>query len=56
MHLNWCIRQQLRYLPIIARQDWVAVLNPNGAMVGDVQGRWGLGENRLEIAIFIIAY
>lgn len=29
---------QLRYLPIIARQDWVAVLNPQGAVVGYVQG------------------
>jgi hypothetical protein len=28
----------LRYLPIIARQDWVAVLNPQGAIVGHVQG------------------
>jgi hypothetical protein len=38
MHLNWCICQQLRYLPIIAQQDWVAVLNPQGAIVGYVQG------------------
>lgn len=29
---------QLRYLPIIARQDWVAVLNPKGEIVGYVQG------------------
>ena len=29
---------QLRYLPIIARQDWVAVLNPKGDVVGYVQG------------------
>jgi hypothetical protein len=29
---------QLRYLPIIARQDWIAVLNPQGAVVGYVQG------------------
>jgi hypothetical protein len=29
---------QLRYLPIIARQDWVAVLNPRGEIVGYVQG------------------
>ena len=28
----------LRYLPIIARQDWVAVLNPKGAIVGYVKG------------------
>ena len=28
----------LRYLPIIARQDWVAVLNPKGAVVGYLQG------------------
>jgi hypothetical protein len=28
----------LRYLPIIARQDWVAVLNPQGAIVGYLQG------------------
>jgi hypothetical protein len=28
----------LRYLPSIARQDWVAVLNPQGAIVGYVQG------------------
>ena len=28
----------LRYLPIIARQDWVAVLNPKGAIVGYLQG------------------
>lgn len=28
----------LRYLPIIARQDWVAVLNPKGEVVGYVQG------------------
>ena len=28
----------LRYLPIIARQDWVAVLNPKGEIVGYVQG------------------
>ena len=30
--------KQLRYLPIIARQDWVAVLNPQGGVVGYVQG------------------
>jgi hypothetical protein len=30
--------KQLRYLPIIARQDWVAVLNPKGELVGYVQG------------------
>ena len=30
--------KQLRYLPIIARQDWVAVLNPKGEIVGYVQG------------------
>jgi hypothetical protein len=30
--------KSLRYLPIIARQDWVAVLNPKGAIVGYVQG------------------
>ena len=30
--------KQLRYLPIIARQDWVAVLNPKGAVVGYLQG------------------
>ncbi|MDO8456417.1 MAG: TfpX/TfpZ family type IV pilin accessory protein [Burkholderiaceae bacterium] len=29
---------QWRYLPIIARQDWVAVLNPQGAIAGYVQG------------------
>jgi hypothetical protein len=29
---------QLRYLPIIARQDWVAVLNPRGEIVGYIQG------------------
>lgn len=29
---------QLRYLPIIARQDWVAVLNPQGVVVGYLQG------------------
>jgi hypothetical protein len=28
----------LRYLPIIARQDWVAVLNPKGVVVGYVPG------------------
>ena len=28
----------LRYMPIIARQDWVAVLNPKGEIVGYVQG------------------
>jgi hypothetical protein len=28
----------LRYLPIMARQDWVAVLNPKGEIVGYVQG------------------
>ena len=28
----------LRYLPIIARQDWVAVLNPKGEVVGYLQG------------------
>jgi hypothetical protein len=28
----------LRYLPIMARQDWVAVLNSQGAIVGYVQG------------------
>jgi hypothetical protein len=28
----------LRYLPIIARQDWVAVLNPKGEIVGYLQG------------------
>ena len=30
--------KQLRYLPIIARQDWVAVLNIKGEIVGYVQG------------------
>jgi hypothetical protein len=29
---------QFRYLPIIARQDWVAVLNPKGEIVAYVQG------------------
>jgi hypothetical protein len=29
---------QLRYLPIIARQDWVAVLNQQGRIVGYLQG------------------
>ncbi len=28
----------LRYLPIIARQDWVAVLSPKGEIVGYLQG------------------
>ena len=28
----------LRCLRIIARQDWVAVLNPKGAVVGYMQG------------------
>lgn len=28
----------LRYLPIIARQDWVAVLNPKGEILGYLQG------------------
>jgi hypothetical protein len=31
-------QELLRYLPIIARQDWVAVLNPKGEIVGYVQG------------------
>ena len=30
--------KQLRYLPIIARQDWVAVLNSKSEIVGYVQG------------------
>jgi hypothetical protein len=30
--------KQLRYLPIIARQDWVAVLSAQGAIVGYMQG------------------
>lgn len=30
--------KQWRYLPIIARKDWVAVLNPQGAIVGYVEG------------------
>jgi hypothetical protein len=30
--------KQLRYLPIIARQDWVAVLSPQGTIVGYLQG------------------
>jgi hypothetical protein len=29
---------KLSLSPIIARQDWVAVLNPQGAIVGYVQG------------------
>jgi hypothetical protein len=29
---------QLRYLPIIARQDWVAVLNEQGSIIGYLQG------------------
>lgn len=29
---------QLRYLPIIARQDWVAMLNPKGEIIGYLQG------------------
>jgi hypothetical protein len=28
----------LRYLPIIARQDWIAVLNPKGEIVGYIKG------------------
>jgi hypothetical protein len=28
----------LRYLPIIARQDWIAVLNTKGEIVGYIQG------------------
>lgn len=28
----------LRYLPVAARQDWVAVLNPQGEIVGYLQG------------------
>jgi hypothetical protein len=32
------VAKQLRYLPIMARQDWVAVLNPKGETVGYVQG------------------
>ncbi len=30
--------KQLRYLPIIARRDWVAVLNPQGVIVGYIEG------------------
>jgi hypothetical protein len=30
--------KQLRYLPIMARQDWVAVLNSAGEVVGYLQG------------------
>lgn len=30
--------QKLRYIPIIARQDWVAVVTPQGEIVGYVQG------------------
>jgi hypothetical protein len=30
--------EQLRYLPVLARQDWVAVLDPKGEIVGYVQG------------------
>jgi hypothetical protein len=30
--------QELRYLPIIARQDWIAVLNPKGEIVGYIKG------------------
>jgi hypothetical protein len=30
--------QELRYLPIIARQDWIAVLNPKGEIVGYIEG------------------
>ena len=29
---------QLRFLPIMARQDWIAVLNAKGAIVGYIQG------------------
>jgi hypothetical protein len=28
----------LRYLPVVARQDWVAVLNPKGEIIGYLQG------------------
>lgn len=28
----------LRYLPVVARQDWVAVLNPKGEILGYLQG------------------
>lgn len=28
----------LRYLPVVARQDWVAVLNDKGAIVGYIKG------------------
>lgn len=30
--------RQLRYLPIIARQDWIAILSPKGEVVGYLQG------------------
>jgi hypothetical protein len=30
--------KQLRYVPIMARQDWVAVLNSQGAIVGYLKG------------------
>jgi hypothetical protein len=30
--------QLLRYVPIIARQNWVAVLNPKGEIIGYLQG------------------
>jgi hypothetical protein len=30
--------KMLRYLPIIARQDWIAVLNTKGEIVGYIQG------------------
>jgi len=30
--------EPLRYLPVIARQDWIAVLNPKGEIVGYIEG------------------
>lgn len=32
------VQDQLRYLPIIARQDWVAVIDAKGAIVGYIKG------------------
>ena len=55
MHLNWCICQQLLYLPFMTRQDWVAVLNSQGAIVGYVQGGWDLGDEWASFAMYFIA-
>jgi hypothetical protein len=45
----------LRCIPVIVRQDRLAVLNPQVAIVGYVQGGWVLGRLKAILAMYLRA-